>query len=90
MTKTFHEISIGYEHVLDMCYDANVSDEEIDAALAQLGEEFDEKVDTLRITVQQLKATIDRLDTEIIACTQYKEAIESRVRLYRETDLLPF
>lgn len=90
MTKTFHEISIGYERVLDMCYDETISDEEIDAALAQLEEEFTEKVSALRTTAQQLKATIDRLDTEISACTQYKEAIESRVRLYRETDLLPF
>ena len=83
MTKTLYQISADFERVLDMCYDETISDEEIQAALAQLEGELTEKVSNGIAVIQQLKATADATNTEIQRLIQHKRAIESRVNFLK-------
>lgn len=81
--KKLYEISADFEKILDLCYDENTSDEDIQAALAQLEGELTEKVSNGIAVIQTLKATSDATDAEIKRLSQHKRTIESRVNFLK-------
>ena len=76
---TLYDITARYIDLLNVATDANVTEEEVDAALNALDGEIEDKVSGGIAVIQELKHRAAAIDAEIKRLSQMKKTTEARI-----------